>query len=147
MHRVLNLLNIDFSIQSLLCYLICIKGSFTLFRLKTWDQKLCVRDVCTDGVAGTAVKCQLIWECWRTEYIFFVVSKNAIRYKHSFVIFSLFWCGFHTLTHWGQDKMDVILHMTFSKSFTSMMMYKFQLKFHWILFPVVQLTIFQHWFR
>ena len=34
--------------------------------------------------------------------------------------------------------------MTFSNAFPLMKMYEFQLKFHWILFPGVQLTIFQH---
>ena len=90
MHRVLNLLNIDFSIQSLLCYLICIKGSFTLFRLKTQDQKLCVGDVCIDLVAGSAVKCQPIWECWRTEYIFFVWVYVRVPYDISTVLFQCF---------------------------------------------------------
>ena len=51
------------------------------------------------------------------------------------------------LTHWGRDKMDAILQTTFWNAFSSMKMFEFQLKFHWNLFPRVQLTIFQHWFR
>ena len=31
------------------------------------------------------------------------------------------------------------------KLFSSMKMFEFRLKFHWSLFPRVQLTIFQHW--
>ena len=55
---------------------------------------------------------------------------------------------FHdTLTHWGRDKMDAISQTTLSNSFSWMEMLEFRLKFHWNLFPRVQLTIFQHWFR
>ena len=51
------------------------------------------------------------------------------------------------LTHWGRDKMAAIVQTTFSNAFSWMKMYKFQLRFHWSLFPRVQLTIFHHWFR
>ena len=51
------------------------------------------------------------------------------------------------LTHWGQDKMADILHTTFSNAFPSIKVFEFWLKFHWILFLRVQLTINQHWFR
>ena len=44
-------------------------------------------------------------------------------------------------------KMDAIFQTTFSSGFSSMKMYAFLLKFHWSLFPGVQLTIFHHWFR
>ena len=52
-----------------------------------------------------------------------------------------------SLTHWGRDKMDAISQTTFSKAFSWMKMFEFGLKFHWSLFPRVQLAIFQHWFR
>ena len=51
------------------------------------------------------------------------------------------------LTHWGRDEMNNISQTTFSNVFSSMKMFEFPLKFHWSLFPRVQLTIFQHWFR
>ena len=51
------------------------------------------------------------------------------------------------LTHWGQDKMAAIFQKTFSNAFSWMKMYKFLLKFHWSVFPGVQLAIFHHWFR
>ena len=54
------------------------------------------------------------------------------------------WCF---LTHWGRDEMNNILQTTFSNVFSSMKMFEFRLKFHWSLFPRVQLTIFQNWFR
>ena len=54
---------------------------------------------------------------------------------------------FYLLTHWGQEKMAAIFQTTFSNTFSSMKMYKFRLRFHWSLFPRVQLTIFQHLFR
>ena len=52
-----------------------------------------------------------------------------------------------TLTHWGRDKMAAIFQTTFSNGFSLMKMYEFRLKFHWSLFPRVQLAIYQHWFR
>ena len=51
------------------------------------------------------------------------------------------------LTHWGWDKMAAVLQTTFSNAFCWMKMYEFRLKFHWSLFPSVQLTILHHWFR
>ena len=50
------------------------------------------------------------------------------------------------LTHWGRDKM-VAIFQTFSNAFSWMKIYEFRLSFHLRLFPRVQLTIFQHWFR
>ena len=52
-----------------------------------------------------------------------------------------------SLTHWGRDKMAVISKTTFSNAFSWMKMFEFRLKFLWSLFPRVQLTIFQQWFR
>ena len=43
--------------------------------------------------------------------------------------------------------MAAIFQTTFSNAFSWMKMFKFLLRFHWSLFPRVQLTIFQHWFR
>ena len=51
------------------------------------------------------------------------------------------------LTHWGQEKMAANFLTIFSNAFSRMKIYKFRLKFHWKLFPRVQLTIFQHCFR
>ena len=53
----------------------------------------------------------------------------------------------HSLTHWGWDKMAAIFQTTFFNGFSWMKIYQFRLIFHWNLFPMVQLTIFQHWFR
>ena len=52
-----------------------------------------------------------------------------------------------SLIHWGQEKMAVILQKTFSNVFSWIKIYEFWLISHWSLFPMVQLTIFQHWFR
>ena len=57
------------------------------------------------------------------------------------------WLSLAYLTHWGRDEMNNISQTTFSNVFSSMKMFEFWLKFHWSLFPRVQLTIFQHWFR
>ena len=56
-------------------------------------------------------------------------------------------CTVKPLTHWGRDKMAVIFQTTFSNAFSWIKMFKFRLRFHWSLFPGIQLTIFQHWFR
>ena len=50
-------------------------------------------------------------------------------------------------THWGREKMDAISQTTLSIAFSWMKMLEFRLNFHWSLFPRVQLTISQHWFR
>ena len=42
--------------------------------------------------------------------------------------------------------MNNISQTTFSNVFSSLKMFEFRLKFHWNLFPMVQLIIFQHWF-
>ena len=52
-----------------------------------------------------------------------------------------------TWTHWGQDKMAAIFQTTFSNGFLWMKMHEFRLKFHWNMFPKVQLTIFRQGFR
>ena len=51
------------------------------------------------------------------------------------------------LTHWGQDKMDAILQMTFPSAFSCMKMFEFRFEFHWSVCLRVQSTIFQHWCR
>ena len=53
----------------------------------------------------------------------------------------------HSLTHWGRDKMAAFSQTAFSNAFSSMKIFEFWLQFHRSLFPRVQLTIFQHWFR
>ena len=51
------------------------------------------------------------------------------------------------LTHWGRDKADAISQTTFWSAFSWMKTLEFRLKFHWSLFPRVQLIIFQYRFR
>ena len=58
-----------------------------------------------------------------------------------------FCLSLNMLTHWGRERMAAISQTTFSNAFSWMKIYEFRLKFHWSLFPRVQLTIFQHWFR
>ena len=52
-----------------------------------------------------------------------------------------------TLTCWGQNKIATVLQTTFSKSFSWIKIVLFWLKFHWTLFPRVQLILNQHLFR
>ena len=51
------------------------------------------------------------------------------------------------MTHLDRHQMGAISHTTFSNVFSWMKMYKLRSKFHRSLFPRVQFTIFQHWFR
>ena len=51
------------------------------------------------------------------------------------------------LTHWGRDKMAAIFADVIFICIFLMKMFEFRLRFDWGLFPRVQLTIFQHWFR
>ena len=51
------------------------------------------------------------------------------------------------LTHLPLDKMAAISQTIFSNAFSWIKNLVFWLKFHWRLFPGVQLTILQHWFR
>ena len=46
----------------------------------------------------------------------------------------------YILTHLGWNKMATILQTTFSNAFSCMKWYEFQLRFHWSLFPRVQLN-------
>ena len=43
-------------------------------------------------------------------------------------------------------QMNAISQTTFSNAFSWIKMFEFRLKFHWSLFSMVQLTIFQQWF-
>ena len=51
------------------------------------------------------------------------------------------------LTNSGRDQMAEFSQTTFWNAFSSMKIYWFPLKFHWNVFPRVQLTIFHQWFR
>ena len=86
-----------------------------------------------------------------------LVSAETIHHSSTYIILyllkpmpTMFYdalLGHNELTHWGLDEINNISQTTFSNVFSSMKMFKFRLKFHWSLFPRVQLTIFQHWFR
>ena len=56
-------------------------------------------------------------------------------------------CRGTSLTHWDQDKIAVISEMTFSNTFSWGNMYESRSRFHWSLFLVYTLRIFQHCFR
>ena len=70
---------------------------------------------------------------------------HAICPHICFALFSfvLPWLHYQWLTRRGWDKMAAIFQTTFSNGFSWMKMYRFRLRFHWSLFPRLQLTIFQ----
>ena len=57
------------------------------------------------------------------------------------------WLSYVILTHWDRDEMDNISQTTFSSVFSSMKMFEFRLQVDWSLFPMIKLTIFQHWLK
>ena len=77
---------------------------------------------------------------WFRFVVLFTDSQTHHKYMDSGLVLPV-------LTYWGRDKMDAISQTKFWSAFSWMEMFEFRLKFHWSLFPRVQLTILQHWFR
>ena len=81
-------------------------------------------------------------------------NKPWSLFWHWILTTSLFWqfaalCSMQftmvlTLRPWQNGRH---FQTAFSNTFSWMKMYKFRLRFQWSLFSMVQLTIFQHWFR
>ena len=102
--------------------------------------------------APTRQRCCSCWErtrvpspgliCPRT-----VVSSIKVRpLIHDDVM--ILKCFRNYSTHWGRDKIAVIIQTAFSNNaFSPMKMFEFQFEFHRNLFWRFQLTINQHWFR
>ena len=70
--------------------------------------------------------------------VIFIVCQEPIREEHA---------THPAFTHLPLDKMATILLTTFSNTFIWMKSVRLRFEFHWSLFPRVQLTISQHWFR
>ena len=81
---------------------------------------------------------------WQQRLLLWSTNQTHQRWHH---INSYISVAARNLTHWGRDQIDAISQTTFSNAFSWMKMYEFRLRFHWSLFPRVQLTIFQLWFR
>ena len=88
---------------------------------------------------------RLVLENWRYK------NTNVISSWQSYIICYCALCTVTVvpilLTHWGRDKMAAISQTTISDAFFWIKMFEFPLIFHWSLFPMVQLTIYQRWFR
>ena len=82
---------------------------------------------------------------WSTISSFYLVLPPSEAGWHWQPLLALF--AWWPLTHWGRDKIATISQTTLSIAFSWMEMLEFRLDFHWSLFPRVQLTISQHWFR
>ena len=87
-------------------------------------------------------------------YLIHKIKENYPQYTKS--IDQLIWNRFptnsstyrgHAINTLRPRQMDAISQTTFSNAFSWMKMFEFRLKFHWSLFPRVELTILQHWFR
>ena len=81
-----------------------------------------------------ASKKEKTWHFWRR------MSSRILRSSHCAA-------NFNCLTHWGQDNMAAIFQRAFPNEFSWKKMFEFWLKSNWKLFLMVQLIIFQHWFR
>ena len=124
-HKILNPYTAKYTIYWLL-FLYVIYGIFELWRHKpSWDGPTLALRQSYNGFENYQTT---VTEFIRN-YMTFFCFREQISLKPE-------------LTHWGRDKMNNISQTTFS-----MKMFEFRLKFHWSLFPRVQLTIFQHWFR
>ena len=91
-----------------------------------------------------------IFRCIFLRVKFDILIKISLKFApkgvivvNSALVQVIAWC----LTHWGWDKIVIILQTTFAKAFFLVKMYEFCLRLHWRLFLRVQLTLFQHWFR
>ena len=95
-------------------------------------------------------------QCWPISMPLY--GHNELRYEVSFVNSNSDLCSLsvtalpcsilhYNVTHWGKHKMATNLQKTFSNSVSWMKLFVFWIKLHWNLFPRVQLTISQHWFR
>ena len=84
-----------------------------------------------------------IGKCWMNSKKHFLwdLLLNKIQWKR---YYNTRHPHFNTLR---PRQLDAISQTTFSNTFSWMKMFEFRLKFHWILFPMVQLIIFQYWFR
>ena len=71
-------------------------------------------------------------------FSFWQVESTAPQHIND--MFEKYW-----LTHWGCDKMVIILQMTFWNAL--MKMHEFRLKFHGSLFLGFQFTMCKHWFK
>ena len=100
--------------------------------------------LCVNVYVYVLVPCCINVHIYRTtSYGRFQLDLNTLPYIYG--PFTINHC--RLLTHWGREEMNNISQTTFSNAFSPMKLFEFRLKFHWNLFPRVQLTIFQHWFR
>ena len=85
---------------------------------------------------GHIVKDHLPLACWcmQLQWVFTKITQFLLENNTD----KVYKIPIYSLTHWGRDKMDTILQMTFSNAFSWMKMYEFLLKFHWSLFLRIQ---------
>ena len=89
-------------------------------------------------------------QLWTCVWSITVIMMFYLKHMASETLLLCYYLKGHSETRstlWGRDEIDAILQTTVSRTFSWMKIYRFQIKFHWGLFPRVQLPIFQHWFR
>ena len=104
--------------------------------MDSYQSTLCQNTIPAQIIWQRVSSCLNDWSCPITIFTLCLVWRSLHWY-----------CCISVLTHWGQDEMNNISQTTFSNEFSSIKMFEFRLRFHWSLFPRVQLTIFQHWLR
>ena len=107
-------------------------------------------------VVERTVELLVIWDAWRScdvramnweQIIADLPSFNQLplcAWSRSGRLLGLPDTGVFISKHCGRDKIDASSQTTFSNAFPWIKSFEFRLKFHWSLFPRVQLAIFQH---
>ena len=95
------------------------------------------------GIPGVFISEDFSCKLWKERKMELIIKRKL---KKSIFFQGIVRCH-DRLTHWGWDKIAAASQKMFSNTFSWVKMYEFWLKFHWSLFPGVQLTIFHHWFR
>ena len=125
----------------------CVLYLITIIKLEIWIINHCL------GLGHEA----MLWAFWLTMFLLKFISDYLFLFQvscvqcqacpHQHLDVSIWVHCWGYLTHLPLNKWLPLLQTTFSNAFSWMKITEFGLKFHWIFFPGVQLTISQHWFR
>ena len=109
---------------------------FKHFQMFFLEWNVLYHDLKIHWVLFLKVKLAISWHrCWlgtKQATSHYLSQLQPVAWHH----ISLLPVGFNVLTHWGWDKMGAMFQTTMSNAFSYMKMYKFWLRFHWILFPM-----------
>ena len=84
----------------------------------------------------------IVYQKHKTYYISTQTKADNVKYSYIDVF-----CGTGFVNSSPRDRITAILQMSHSNALSWMKMLEFRLKFNRSLFLLIQLRIFQHWFR